>query len=88
MADKKKSAEGAASGTEAADKAAAKKADKAAGKKADKAAAKQAAAAEAVVEPAPPKKPAKVKIPKLSKKNKARLPRRQKKARQKAADAK
>jgi hypothetical protein len=35
---------------------------------------------------APPRAPAKVKIPKLAKKNKSRLPRRQKKALQKAAN--
>jgi hypothetical protein len=35
---------------------------------------------------APPRAPAKKKIPKLAKKNKSRLPRRQKKAQQKAAN--
>jgi hypothetical protein len=37
---------------------------------------------------APPRAPAKKKIPKLAKKNKSRLPRRQKKALQKAANKK
>jgi hypothetical protein len=50
----------------------------------DKKAGKKAAAPEAAVV-TPPRKS--MKIPKLAKKNKARLPRRQKKAQQKAADA-
>jgi hypothetical protein len=76
MADKKKKgAEGApASDTKAADKAA------------DKAAGKKAVVPEAVVEPKP--RTQSTKIPKLVKKNKSRLPRREKKARQKAAQAK
>jgi hypothetical protein len=52
---------------------------------ADKAAGKKAAAPEAASEPAPRTKS--TKIPKLLKKNKSRLPRREKKARQKAAQA-
>ena len=74
MADKKKSAEGgSASGTKATDKKAGKK----------------PVIPEAAVEPAPqitppiaPRKQS-TKIPKLAKKNKSRLPRREKKARQK-----
>ena len=44
-------------------------------------------AAPAAAPPAP-RAPAKIKIPKLAKKNKSRLPRREKKAQQKAADRK
>ena len=70
MADKKKSAEGgSASGTKATDKKAGKK----------------PVIPEAAVEPAPQIAPRtqSTKIPKLAKKNKSRLPRREKKARQK-----
>jgi hypothetical protein len=52
----------------------------------DKAAGKKAVATEAAAEPAPQTKS--TKIPKLSKKNQSRLPRRQKKALQKANNAK
>lgn len=45
-------------------------------------------AAPAAAPVAPPRAPAKIKIPKLAKKNKSRLPRREKKAQQKAADRK
>ena len=56
------------------------------GKKADKAAGTAVISVpEAAGEPAPRTKS--TKIPKLAKKNKSRLPRRQKKAQQKAADA-
>jgi hypothetical protein len=55
-------------------------------KAADKAAGKKAVAPEAAVESAPRMKS--TKIPRLSKKNKSRLPRREKKARQKADNAK
>ena len=55
-------------------------------KAADKAAGKKAAVPEAAGEPAPRMKS--TKIPRLPKKNKSRLPRREKKAQQKAADAK
>ncbi len=75
MADKKKGAEGdAASGKKAADKGTKKK----------------AAVPEPAAEAAPPAAPRmqSTKIPKLAKKNKSRLPRREKKARQKAADSK
>jgi hypothetical protein len=61
----------------------AKKKKSGAADKADPAAAAPVAAAPP---PAPPRAPAKVKIPKLAKKNKSRLPRRQKKAQQKAAN--
>jgi hypothetical protein len=73
VADKKKKAEGdSVSGTKAADKGAGKK----------------AAAPEVEVAPAPRTTFTKsTKIPKLAKKNKTRLPRREKKARQKAAQA-
>jgi hypothetical protein len=54
-------------------------------KAADKAAGKKPVVPEAAGEPAPRMKS--TKIPKLSKKNKSRLPRREKKARQKAAQA-
>ena len=76
MADKKKAVEGGSVGEPKAGKKAAKKA-----------AAPEAAAPEAavVVEAAP--RMQSTKIPKLAKKNKSRLPRREKKARQKAADA-
>ncbi len=72
MAEKKKGTEGgAASGKKAADKGAGKK----------------AVAPEPAGEPAPQVAPPvkSTKIPKLAKKNKSRLPRREKKARQKAA---
>ena len=74
MADKKKGAEG---GPESGKKAA------------DKGAGKKAVAPEAAGESAPQTAPRmkSTKIPKLSKKNKSRLPRREKKARQKAVDA-
>jgi hypothetical protein len=72
MADKKKKA---AEGTPASDT-----------KAADKAAGKKAVVPEAVVEPKP--RTQSTKIPKLVKKNKSRVPRREKKARQKAAQAK
>ncbi len=71
MADKKKAAEG----DSVSDK---KKADKPAPKKA-------ISVPEAASEPAPRR--VSTKIPKLPKKNKSRLPRREKKARQKAAQA-
>lgn len=71
MADKKKGTieDGSASGTKASDKGAGKK----------------AVVPEAAGEPASPIAPSKksTKIPKLAKKNKSRLPRREKKARQK-----
>ena len=68
MADKKQAAEGAAVSGK---------------KKADKAVAKEVVPVpEAAVVPAPRMKS--IKIPKLAKKNKSRLPRREKKARQKA----
>lgn len=71
MADKKKGTieDGSASGTKAPDKGAGKK----------------AVVPEAAGEPASPIAPSKksTKIPKLAKKNKSRLPRREKKARQK-----
>ena len=51
----------------------------------DKAAEKKAAPPQAAAEPAPPMKS--TKIPKLAKKNKSRLPRREKKARGKAEAA-
>jgi hypothetical protein len=79
MADKKKAAEGGAVSE--------KKANKGAGKKAaaPEAAVPEVAAPEAAVVAAPRTKS--IKIPKLASKNKSRLPRREKKARQKAADA-
>jgi hypothetical protein len=74
MADKKKAAEGGSvSGTKTTDKTAKKKA------------VAPDAVPEAAAEPAPGMKS--TKIPKLAKKNKSRLPRREKKARQKAAQA-
>jgi hypothetical protein len=79
MADKKKAAEGGSvSSTKAADKAAKKKAEAP-----DVA---PAVAPEAAGEPTPRMKS--TKIPKLPDKHKSRLPRREKKARQKAAQAK
>ena len=76
MADKKKAAEG--------DSVAGKKA---AGKKsADKTAVQTAVVPEVLSEPKP--RTQSTKIPKLSKSNKSRLPRRQKKALQKAAQTK
>jgi len=72
MADKKKKA---AEGAPASDT-----------KAADKAAGKKAVVPEAVVEPKP--RTQSTKVPKLVKKNKSRVPRREKKARQKAAQAK
>jgi hypothetical protein len=55
-------------------------------KAADKKAGKKAVVPEAASEPAPQTKS--TKVPKLAKKNKSRLPRREKKAKQKAARAK
>ena len=76
MADKKKAAEGGSvSDAKAVDKVARKKA-----------VVTEAAATQAAVEPTPRTKS--TKIPKLAKKNKSRLPRREKKALQKAANAK
>ena len=77
MADKKKTDGGSEKDTKATDKAAGKKA------KAKAEVQAEAEAPQAAVVPAPPTKSAK--IPKLAKKNKQRLPRREKKARQKAA---
>lgn len=77
MADKKKDAEGgSASGAKAADKGAGK---------ADKGAGKKAVVPEAAGESAPQIAPRtkSTKIPKLAKKDKSRLPRREKKALQK-----
>jgi len=76
MADKKKGAEGGAASSK-------KAADKGAGKKAV-----PEPAAESAPQVAPQVAPRtkSTKIPKLAKKNKSRLPRREKKARQKAAN--
>jgi hypothetical protein len=98
MADKKKAAEGASvNDAEATDKAAKKKEKKKAAEggaasdveAAGKAAKKKAAPPEvaAVAEPAPKPQTKSTKIPKLAKKNKSRLPRRQKKALRKAEAA-
>ncbi len=77
MADKKKTGGSSEKDTKAAEKGAGKKA------KAKAEAEVQAEAPQAAVVPEPRAKAAK--IPKLAKKNKQRLPRREKKARQKAA---